>query len=164
MSNLSRRDVIHVGTIATGSLLAGCTFDDRSVPGGHLYLVNETQDPQRVALAVTRTTDGEDNTILSGVYRVPDGTVLKFKEATPPERTYKIQTRLLGAEREQTFSVTPEPCDQGDPNNSVDVTVRVSGEDELGIITWQCDEEYVLQDDLNYVDPEEHRIASTTTA
>lgn len=162
MSNLSRRDVIQIGALATGSLLAGCTAGDSSVPGGHLYLVNETQDPQRIALAVTRTTDGQDSTILSGVYRVPGRTVLKFNEATPAERTYRIRTRLLEAKKEQTLSVTPEPCNQGDPNNSVDVTVRTSGADELSIITWECDEQYVKQDDLTYVDPEKHRIASAT--
>lgn len=69
----------------------------------------------RVSLSVTANPQGESESIVDGVYRVPAGHVLQFDGVLESGTEYLIQTNIPTTEREDQLTVGVETCGQADP-------------------------------------------------
>ena len=153
----SRRDVLRAGSAIAATGLAGCTFGNQGTPTGHLLVGNQTTDPVRVSLAVIANPEGERESLVDGLYRVPAGHVLQFEGVLESRTEYSIAADVPGGEPEDQVSVGIETCDENDPAEKMDVRVRAAP-DDVGIIPYGCDQTYTRREDMTYVDPEDYLV------
>lgn len=162
----SRRNVLRTGGIAATVLLSGCLFDTPQEEGGHLYVPNYADVTQTVGLTIVENPDGAADRLVHAWYRVPAEHVLQFENLTASGNEYSVRARLRDAPADETIRTTIETCDEGDPAEKMDVTVRLDPE-EVGIIAWNCDEAYTRNEDLTYVAASDYlteTIDGTTTS
>lgn len=162
MSRLSRRTVLRGIAPTAAGLLAGCSSGP-TASSGHLFVENRSDGPQRIALTVDETGD-EGSGPVNGLYRVPPGTALQFQGVLEPETEYRVralQPDARGPERLEDISVTHTTCTDDDPADRMDISVVVSS-DGPDVVVFECDRTYRFLDELEYVDPSEHRVRTLT--
>lgn len=150
----SRRAVLGAAGASVAGAISGCTLNNPTVSGGHLYVENLRSTRFRISLTVTTGTDREGDQVVSGWYRVPESTALQFEEVIEPGTSYTITVHRPTVPPEDRVTVTIPSC--GGDQGARDVSVRTR-DDGMGVIPWGCDQDYTQQE-LEYVAPGDYQI------
>lgn len=158
----SRRTVLSGIATAAAGLLSGCTTT-KGESAGHLFVENRTEEPHRIAIRVNETGD-DGSPLVSGMYRVPAEIALQFEGVLETGTEYRIraiQPDAAGPERLERTTFQATTCTENDDAERMDISVLATngGPD---ITVFECDRTYRFLDELEYVDPSEHRTGTVT--
>lgn len=154
----SRRSVLRAVGVTGATALAGCSWNNPDVSGGHLFVENFLPEDYQTAISVAqgRSQDGEE--VVEGYYRIPSDHAIQFGEILEGGAAHTITAYTRGSSPEDRTTVTVPACGSEDATRDVSVRVR---EDGTGIIPWECNQEYDRRE-LEYVDASEYRIGTPT--
>ncbi len=156
----SRRSVLRAAGVTGAAAIAGCSWNNPDVTGGHLFVENFLPEDYRTVVSVAqgRSRDGEE--VVEGYYRIPSDHAIQFEEILEGGAAHTITAYTRGSSPADRTTVTVPAC--GGENATRDVSVRVR-EDGTGIIPWECDQEYERRE-LEYVDATDYRVGPPTEA
>lgn len=115
-----------------------------------------------MALSVTATSNGGQS-VVDGVYRIPERTALQFEGVLESGTQYDVRARQPDVPEGAvaTLGVDVETCEQGDPAGEMAVRI-IAGNNGPDIVTYGCDEVFERSDEIQYVDPGEVKVGTVT--
>lgn len=156
MDSPTRRRVLGAVTAVGTTTLAGCTFDNPEVEGGHLFFENEMERSRRALFSVLDENTGVE--IVHGEFRLPARTVAQYSGVLAEGNTYNIRVYQPAAEDSADIVTGASTCDDEDDSQRVDVVVTLTGAGPR-VNVHACDSEYTTREGLTYNEsPEEFRI------
>lgn len=160
MASFSRRSVLGTATMAAATL-AGCGFS-RQVAGGHLFVENRSGGTERIELSVTEV-DQDGERLVDHAFEIPESHAIQYDDLLQPDTTYDVrafQPAVPEAGRAH-LGVEVQSCEEGDPSDTLDVTVLVSSNGP-DITIFDCDRAYQKTEGMTYEEPSDYRVATLT--
>lgn len=160
-SERSRRSFLRLGTgLCATTGLSGCLFGNPIVADGSLFVHNPYRAEQRVHVRVVRDPEGDPESVVVGVYRVPSGHALEFDGVIEGGQQYRISARPPDDPPADALRNLVDTCDGEGSSGQTSVRVQIA-RDSVSMVTYGCDNGYTRRESVEYVDASAYEVETT---